>query len=223
MQHLPTFKEKVKQTPEDAKLALLNYPVLMAADILAYKATYVPVGQDQEPHMEVAREIARKLNDQYGLDFPEPQTYFTPGKYVPSLTGEGKMSKSVPNSYIELSDDLDTIKKRLAAAPTDAGHAAELPESGGVANLLTLVELFQGPARKVEYEAAYVTTGLRYGDLKNELAQTIYTELQPFQTKRAELQNNPDYVDSVIADGTTKARDRVTQTLSEIRTAFGLA
>ena len=98
MQHLPTFKDKVKQYPHHATMALLNYPILMAADILAYKAGFVPVGIDQEPHLEVAREIARKMNEQYGMDFPEPQRFATEGEYVPSLTGEGKMSKSVAGS-----------------------------------------------------------------------------------------------------------------------------
>src|SRR3989344_5089801 len=95
MQHLPTFKDKVKQFPEHVTMALLNYPVLMAADILAYKAQSVPVGIDQEPHLEVAREIARRFNQDYGTNFPEPVSFQTEGKYVPSLTGEGKMSKSV--------------------------------------------------------------------------------------------------------------------------------
>src|SRR3989338_6168405 len=117
MQHLPTFKDKVKQYPEHATMALLNYPVLMAADILIYKAGLVPVGIDQEPHIEVAREIARRMNQDYGTDFPEPKRFATKGEYVPSLLGEGKMSKSVEGSYINLTDDLETIKKKLAATP----------------------------------------------------------------------------------------------------------
>jgi len=97
MQHLPTFKEKVAQHPDNVTMALLNYPVLMAADILLYKASLVPVGVDQEPHLEVAREIARKMNNLYGTDFPEPVRFATKGEYIPSLTGEGKMSKTVIN------------------------------------------------------------------------------------------------------------------------------
>jgi tryptophanyl-tRNA synthetase len=121
MRHLPTFKEKVKQHPEAVTMALLNYPILMAADILLYKASRVPVGIDQEPHLEVAREIARKMNEKYGTDFPEPKRFATKGEYVPSLLGEGKMSKSVEGSYINLTDDLETIKEKLASAPTDSG------------------------------------------------------------------------------------------------------
>src|SRR3989304_1290096 len=127
MQHLPTYKDKIKQYPTHNTMALLNYPILMAADILVYKAGLVPVGIDQEPHLEVAREIARKMNQLYGTDFPEPVRFDTPGRYVPSLTGEGKMSKSVEGSYIQLTDDLAMIKKRLAAAPTDSGKGKSVP------------------------------------------------------------------------------------------------
>ena len=114
MQHLPTFKDEVKKHPDNVTMALLGYPVLMAADILIYKAGLVPVGIDQEPHLEVAREIARKMNDTYGTKFPEPIRFATKGEYVPSLSGEGKMSKSVEGSYINLTDDLKTIQKALA-------------------------------------------------------------------------------------------------------------
>jgi tryptophanyl-tRNA synthetase len=120
MQHLPTFKDKVKQYPDSATMALLNYPVLMAADILLYQASAVPVGIDQEPHLEISREIARKFNAQYGTNFPEPQRFATPGGYVPSLTGEGKMSKSVEGSYILLMDSLDEIRKKVRSTPTSS-------------------------------------------------------------------------------------------------------
>src|SRR3990167_11492041 len=100
MQHLPTYKEKVKQYPKENTMALLNYPILMASDILLYKAEYVPVGIDQEPHLEVAREIAKKMNNVYKTDFPEPQRFSSGGDYIPSLTGEGKMSKTVEGSYV---------------------------------------------------------------------------------------------------------------------------
>src|SRR5690606_23507318 len=112
LQHLPTFKEKVKLHPEDVNLALLSYPVLMAADILVYKADLVPVGIDQEPHLEMAREIARRVNQRFGTDLPEPQRFATPVNSVPSLTGEGKMSKSVEGSTIFLTDSLAQIKKK---------------------------------------------------------------------------------------------------------------
>lgn len=223
MQHLPTFKEKVKQYPKNVTMALLNYPVLMAADILAYKAEKVPVGIDQEPHLEVAREIARKMNSAYGTDFPEPTRFATEGEYVPSLTGEGKMSKSIPGSYINLTDDLETIKKRLAATPTDVGKGKKVPSTSGVTNLLTLVELFEGKDQRNIYEKQYTTTGIRYYELKDKLAHAIYNELKPIQAKRKEFEKNPQKVDKIIMDGAKKARSLASQTLAEVKKAMGLS
>lgn len=245
MQHLPTFKDKVKQYPDHATMALLNYPILMAGDILVYKGGLVPVGVDQEPHLEVAREIARKMNEQYGTDFPEPQRFATKGEYVPSLKGDGKMSKSVEGSFINLTDDLATIAKKVSTIPTDSGKGEfhlgmlksgmqpkDVPRvpvdsvtgvtSNGVKNLFEFVELFQGTEKRAEYEHAYRTTGLRYGDLKKELAQAIFTELEPLQNKRRELESQPDYVDQVIAEGAAKAQARAEQTMQEVKQKMGL-
>ncbi len=222
MQHLPTFKDKVKQHPDHATLALLNYPMLMAADILIYKASLVPVGLDQEPHLEATRQVARKFNQVYGTDFPEPQRFTTPGEYVPSLTGEGKMSKSVPGSYINLVDDLATIQKRIAAVPTDSGQGDLIPQSGGVAGLLTLVELIEGQEQRRQYEEQYLGAGLRYGELKKQLAQAIYDELASFREKRAEMMANPDYVDAVIVEGAKKAQAIAGATLAEVKEKIGL-
>lgn len=239
MQHLPTFKDKVKQYPQHATMALLNYPILMAADILVYKAGLVPVGIDQEPHLEVAREIARKMNADFGTDFPEPKRFATQGEYVPSLTGEGKMGKSIEGSYINLTDDLETIQKKLARVPTDSGKGSiengiylsrtavnsnvhSPAPSNGVKTLMTLIELFIGKNRSEELQNSYQNEGLRYGDLKKELAQAIYEELQPFQEKRARLAKDQKYVDSVIQMGAEKARALATETIQEVRKKMGL-
>ena len=222
MQHLPTFKDKVKQHPDNVTMALLNYPLLMAADILIYKAELVPVGIDQEPHLEVAREIARKMNDTYGTKFPEPIRFATRGEYVPSLSGEGKMSKSVEGSYINLTDDLKTIQKRLAGAPTDSGKGNNIPTSGGVSNLLKFVELFEGIEKRKMYEEKYLGDGIRYGDLKKELAEAIFKELKPIQEKRKELEHKTSYVDEVIKSGAEKARKIATGTILEVKEKMGL-
>jgi tryptophanyl-tRNA synthetase len=222
MQHLPTFKEKVKQHPDNVTMALLNYPILMASDILLYKASMVPVGLDQESHMEVTREIARKMNEKYGTDFPQPQRFKTEGEYVPSLTGEGKMSKSVEGSYISLNDDLETIKAKLAKAPTDSGKGSLEKMSPGVSALLTFVQLFQGKDRRKAYEADYERGGIRYGDLKTELAEAIYKELQPIQEKRKEFEKDPQKVGKIIAEGNEKARAVASETVKEVREKMGL-
>jgi len=222
MQHLPTFKEKVKQYPKNVNMALLNYPVLMAADILIYKASAVPVGIDQEPHLEIAREIARKMNEIYGMDFPEPRRFETEAPYVPSLLGEGKMSKSVEGSFINLTDDLETIKKRLAAVPTDSGTGQIGTESHGVAALLEFVELFQGRDARLQYEKQHQTVGLQYNKLKTDLADAIYKELEPIQRCRREFESDPQKVEKILSDGAARARIIARQTVSEIRQKMGL-
>jgi tryptophanyl-tRNA synthetase len=223
MQHLPTFKDKVKQYPQHATMALLNYPILMAADILVYQAGLVPVGIDQEPHLEVAREIARRMNQDFGTTFPEPQRFATKGEYVPSLSGEGKMSKSVEGSYINLTDSLEDIQAALAGAPTDSGKGSMVPIKGGVANLLQFVELFQGVEQRREYEAAYTSTGLRYGDLKKSLSSAILAELLPIQERRKTLEKNVEMVDELIVEGAKKAKAIAQETVKEVKQKIGLS
>ena len=242
MRHLPTFKEKVAQNPENVTMALLNYPLLMAADILMYKASMVPVGIDQESHLEVAREIARKMNKKYGMDFPEPKRFVTKGESIPSLLGKGKMSKSVEGSFINLTDSLADIKKKLAKVPTDSGKGVikngkyisdeslpksgqgiiNLADSGGVKTLIAFVELFEGKKRREEYERQYRGKGIRYGDLKEELAGAIYKELKPIQEKRKTLEADPEYIDRVIKEGAEEARKIAKETVKEVREKMGL-
>lgn len=225
MQHLPTFKEKVKQYPEHSTMALLNYPILMAADILIYKAGAVPVGIDQEPHLEVAREIARRMNQDYGTNFPQPKSFHPPsggeGAYVPSLTGEGKMSKSVEGSYINLIDNLETIKQKTARIPTDSGKGIKV--TGGVKTLMELVELFEGKEKRESLEKQYMNEGVQYSEIKSELSEAIFRELEPIQKKRSELEKDAEYVDRVIREGAEKARKVASETLVEVREKMGLA
>jgi len=223
MQHLPTFKDKVRQYPEHATMALLNYPVLMSADILLYQANLVPVGIDQEPHLEVSRYIARKMNEQYGTSFPEPKRFATKGEYVPSLQGEGKMSKSVAGSFINLTDTESEILDRLKAAPTDGGTGKVGTMPQGVRNLLTFVELFEGTDAMKEYEQLYENDGIRYGDLKKRLATAIFQELEPIQERRNELVKDTAFVDGVIETGATKAQVLAEETIAEVREKMGLA
>jgi tryptophanyl-tRNA synthetase len=225
MQHLPTFKEKVKQHPDSATMALLNYPILMSADILVYKAGLVPVGIDQEPHLEVSRLIAGNMNASYGTDFPLPQRFATKGEYVPSLTGEGKMSKTVEGSFINITDDLETIKSKVAKMPTDSGSGNledSLQKGSALSTVLAFVELFQGKEKAEEYKKFYTSSGIKYGDLKRELSEAIYEELKPLQEKRKELENNPDYVNRIIKEGAEKARVVAQETMREVKEKMGL-
>lgn len=219
MQHLPTFKDKVKQHPQHATMALLNYPTLMAADILAYKASLVPVGIDQEPHLEVTREIARRMNQEYGTDFPEPKSFTTNGAYIPSLTGEGKMSKSVEGSYINLTDDLDTIRKKVRSVPTATTAGGEKGE--GIQALFTFLELLNPSAVK-GFEQLFQDGSLRFVELKDAVAEAIFAELQPLQVKREELENQPEYIDQVIREGAEKARTIAQATVVDVKQRLGL-
>jgi len=245
LSHLPTYKEKVKQYPKNNTMALLYYPILMAADILLYKTEALPVGDDQLPHLEITREIARKMNETYHLNFPEPTQIKTTGAYIPSLTGEGKMSKSVEGSYINLTDDLNTIKAKLAKVPSDSGKGEILDvveektrilpgKSGsnyyysggkrrdGVNALMELIRLFCGDTRKKEYEGIYENAGIQYGDMKDELSEAIYAKLKPIQARRAELEKDPDYIDKVLADGAAKAHLVASETVKEVKQKMGL-
>jgi len=219
MQHLPTYKEKVKQYPQYNSMALLNYPILMAADILLYKADLVPVGIDQEPHLEVTREIARKMNQLYGTNFPEPKRFVTKGEYVPSLTGEGKMSKSVKGSYILLSDSADVIKKKIRSVPTASKAGGEM--IGGIRTLFELLTIFL-PEKMDYFKEKFHDGSLQFVELKDVLAEAIFQELEPIQKRREELINNADYLRQVIEEGGEKARKVASQTLNEVREKVGL-
>lgn len=222
MEQLPTYKSKKMENPDYINVGLFYYPILMAADILIYKAELVPVGIDQEPHLEVTREIARKFNSMFTPIFPEPKRFATPGENVPSLVGFGKMSKSVEGSYISLTDDLLTIRKKLAAAPTDSGKGERIPEEGGVANLLTLVELFEGKEEKEGLEGQYLGSGIKYSELKENLADAIYKELQPIQEKRKYFEAHLNEVAGILEEGRVYCSQIARQTLKEVKEAMGL-
>lgn len=224
LEDLPTYKEKKAQYPKYVNMGLLYYPILMAADVLLYKAELVPVGIDQEPHIEVMREIARKFNSMFSETFPEPVRFKTPGEYVPSLSGAGKMSKSVEGSFINLTDDLETIKKRLAQAPTDDGKTGGLlPKQGGVANLFKLLNLFVLPDVYKKFEQDYSEKKIRYSELKEVLVHSIYSELQVLQEKRKAFEENPKLVDEIIEQGREQCLKIAEETMGEVRQKMGLA
>ncbi|OQY66431.1 tryptophan--tRNA ligase [Microgenomates bacterium UTCPR1] len=219
MQHLPTYKDKVTQYPNSNTMALLNYPILMAADILAYKASLVPVGVDQEPHLEVAREIARKMNQTYGMDFPEPKRFATQGEYIPSLTGEGKMSKTVSGSYINLTDSKEEIQKKVRSIPTATEAGGEI--TGGLKTLFMLGRIFI-PDETIRFKEDFMNGTLRFVDFKDALSEAIAKDLEPFQEKRAQISRDTEYVDRVIKEGAEKARVIVKKTLHELKSKMGL-
>lgn len=223
VEDLPTFKEKKAQHPKYVNVGLLNYPVLMAADILLYKAEIVPAGIDQEPHIEVTREIARKFNSMFGETFPQTQRITAVGDKVPSLTGAGKMSKSIEGSSIFLMDDLETIRKRLAAAPTDSGTTGgKVPNEGGVANLFNLLRLFDKDAHH-KFAEDYHEGKIRYSEMKETIAQAIYKEFHPIQRERKKFEENPKMVQDILQESLEKCRELAEETMQGVRKKMGLA
>jgi len=223
LEDLPTYKDKKAQFPKYVNMGLLYYPILMAADVLLYKGELVPVGIDQEPHLEVIREIARKFNSVYGEAFPEPQRFKTIGEYVPSLTGTGKMSKTVEGSYITLADDLDAIRRRIAKVPTDSGLiGGNIPQEGGVANLFTLLKLFGSKETFITYVEQYREKTIRYSDMKDVVSTLIHEELLPLQNRRRDFEQQPELVDRIIAEGREKCLVRAEATMNEVKMKMGL-
>lgn len=223
LEDLPTFKEKKAQYPKNITTALLYYPILMAADVLLYKGELVPVGIDQEPHLEVMRECARKFNNIYGDTFPEPMRFKTMGEYVPSLLGKGKMSKTVEGSFINLHDDLETIKKKLAKVVTDTGTTGgPIPKEGGVTNLFALLALFNKDDMHKKFKDDYEKGQIRYGELKQFLAEAIYEELKPIQEKRKYFEESPELVDTIIAQSREQCLILAKETMQEVKEKMGL-
>lgn len=223
LEDLPTYKDKKTQHPDYVNMGLLYYPVLMAADIMIYKGELVPVGVDQLPHLEITREIARKFNNMFGQTFPEPQRFATEGEYVPSLLGEGKMSKSIEGSYIALSDSDDMIQKKIMSAVTDTGPQGKNKEmSENVKNLFILLKLFTTPNIVSKFETEYKEGTIHYSDLKKELAQAIIKELKPFKEKRQYYLSNPDLVQQILKSSAEKCRQQAQVTIHEVKEKMGL-
>jgi len=225
VKQLPGKKEEYREHPERVSVALLNYPVLMAADILAYKAEIVPIGLDQEPHLDITREIARNMNLKYDLDFPEPQRFaVVAGDFtVPSILGGGKMSKTKKGSVINLSDSYEVIKQKVARIPTDIGKAKKIEKDTGAYALFLFVELFMGKPKKRKLERDYLSSkGIKYSEIKAELAKAIYKKLKPIQEKRRKYENDPKLVREILDKGAEKARKIAGETLNEVKEAMGL-
>ncbi|MEK7575656.1 MAG: tryptophan--tRNA ligase, partial [Patescibacteria group bacterium] len=218
----PTYKEMRQEHPKNNNLGLLAYPVLQAADILIYKATHVPVGKDQAPHIEITREIARRFNDRFNHVFPEPKTVLQKESKIFSLQNPNKkMSKSHgKNSCIGLLDFPDEIRKKIKTAVTDSGKEIifEPDKKPAISNLITIYNLFSGKSIK-EIEKIY--KGKNYAEFKKDLAEIIIKGLNPLQKKYAELEKNKNYVKEILKAGEEKARNVASQTIKEVKEKIG--
>lgn len=212
-------------TNKRVNAGLLTYPTLMAVDILAQKARWVPVGKDQLQHLELTRRFARRFNSFYGVEeFIEPEDFQFSDKpvKVPGLDGSGKMGKSEGNC-IYLIDDPKALRKKVMRAVTDEGpQAPNSPVSEPIANLFSLLELTSTPEIVQQYKDAYADCSIRYGDLKKQLAEDILKVTDPIRERTAEILKDEDYMRKVLARGAEVARASASETLKEVRHIMGI-
>ena len=223
-----TFKEKVRLNPENVNAGLLTYPVLQAADILIHRAVKVPVGKDQEQHMEMARNFAERFNYRYGEVFPMPYGFNYGGELtkILSLDGNGKMSKSENQlATIYLADDDQSIRKKIMKAKTDSGPTEpNSSKADYIENLFTLMKIVSGADVVAKFETDFNNSSIgncviRYGDMKKQLAEDMVNFIQPIRAKATDLQNNQALLDKIIQQGAEKARESANKTIQLVRKA----
>jgi tryptophanyl-tRNA synthetase len=226
LERCTSFKEKIRQQPDNVNAGLLTYPTLMAADIIIHKAEKVPVGKDQEQHLEMTRTFANRFNRLYKTEyFPEPEAFNFGDSLVkiPGLDGSTKMSKSESNtSAIYLADTPEAIRKKVMRAVSDAGPTEpDQPKSIPVENLFSLMNVMSSPETFDHFNDLYNTCQIRYGDMKKQLAEDVVKFLEPFRERIKELYANPDYLRKVVAIGTEKAHASGSKTVKEVREIIG--
>ncbi len=226
LEKTPTFKDKLRLQPENVNAGLLTYPVLMASDILVHRAVKVPVGKDQEQHLEMARNFAERFNHRYGDVFPSPRAFNFGSELVRimSLDGNGKMSKSENQmSTLFLADTDELIRKKVMKAKTDSGPAApDAVKPDYIANLFTLLSLVSTEAVVRQFEQDFNNCHIRYGDLKKQLAEDMVNFIRPILEKAADIQNNRELLAAIMKQGAEKARASASATLQEVRKAMGM-
>jgi len=224
LERTASFKDKVRHNPENVNAGLLTYPVLMASDILIHRSNWVPVGKDQEQHLEMARVFARRFNNMYGEEvFPEPHAMnFGGGSIkVPGLDGNGKMGKSEGNG-IYLYDDEKTITKKVMKAVTDAGPTEpNTPMPVTIDNLFTIMKLVSTPDTVEYFTEKWNDCSIRYGDLKKQLAQDICKVTLPIRERIDGIYNDEEYLKKVVTMGRERARESAAATLALAKKAVG--
>lgn len=221
-----TFKDKVRNQPDNVNAGLLTYPVLQAADILLHRAKYVPVGKDQEQNLEMARNYVNRFNHRYGEILIEPQAFNFGEELikVPSLDGTGKMSKSENQlATLYLSDDDDLIRKKVMKAKTDGGPT-ELysTKPDYIENIFLMLQLVSTQDVIDKYENDYNQCTIRYGDMKKQLAEDMVKFIAPIREKAAAIRNDKKYLKEIMEKGAEKARISAKATLEMVREAMGL-
>ena len=221
-----TFKEKARQQPENMNAGLLTYPVLQTADIILHRASYVPVGKDQEQHLEMARNFVKRFNQRYGEVFPEPYAFNFGEELikVPSLDGVGKMSKSenqLATLYLADSDEL--IRNKVMKAKTDTGPVVtNAPKPDYIENIFLLMGLVSSDEVIKKYQSDYNTCTIRYGDMKKQLAEDMIRFISPIREKAEAIRHDTAYLKEVMEKGAGKARASAKITMELVRQAIGL-
>lgn len=221
-----TFKDKVRQHPENVNAGLLTYPVLQAADIILHRASLVPVGKDQEQHLEMSRTFANRFNHRYGDVFPEPHAFNYGGELVkvPSLDGKGKMSKS-ENQYatLYLSDSDQSIRDKVKKALTDGGpKEPNSPKPDYIENLFQLMQLVSEREVVEKFEQDYNGCTIRYGDMKKQLGEDMVNFIAPIREKAEAIRTDEQYLKEIMEKGAEKARQSARATIELVREAIGL-
>lgn len=226
LERVSSFKEKAKSHPDNINAGLLTYPVLMAADIIIHKATKVPVGKDQEQHLEMARTFGNRFNRIYNCElFPEPHAfnYGTELIKIPGLHGGGKMSKSEgENTVINLVDTPDAIRKKMSKAVTDVSPTEQnSTPTLAVQNLFDLMKAVSSTDTLAHFKNTYADCSIRYGDMKKQLAEDLITYLTPVREKIEAILNDEVYLGKVAKLGAEKATESAAKTLGEARSLIG--
>lgn len=226
LERAATFKEKVRSQPDNVNAGLLTYPVLMAVDIIVHRALKVPVGKDQLQHLEMTRTFANRFNHLYGVEyFPEPQAFSFSEKSasIPSLDGEGKMSKSKGEStVIYLDDDSDAIRKKMMRAKTDTGPTEpNSAKSQSVQNLFDIMQLISSQDTYNFFNESFNNCTIRYGDFKKQLGEDMVKFIEPIRERIKEISANEAYINKVLNEGGEKARLSASKTLNDVREIIG--
>jgi tryptophanyl-tRNA synthetase len=227
LERATTFKEKVRKQPDNVNAGLLTYPVLMAADILLHRAAKVPVGKDQEQHLEMTRQFGNRFNRMYKVDyFPEPVAYNFGEQLVkvPGLDGSGKMGKSEgEGNAVFLFDTDEALRKKVMRAVSDSGPTEpNAPKSEAVQNLFTLMSLVSEQATMEFFENAYNTCSIRYGDMKKQLAEDMIRFITPVRSRIQEVLKDEEYLTAVMKRGKEKAQSSAARTVREVREIMGI-
>ena len=225
LERTASFKEKARKQPENVNAGLLTYPVLMATDILIHRADKVPVGKDQEQHLEITRKFASRFNRIYNNEYfpiPEPFNFGAELVKIPGLDGSGKMGKSEGNG-IYLIDEPSAIRKKVMSAVTDSGPTEpNSPVSEPVNNLFTLMNAVSSQETLNFFKEKYSNCTIRYGDLKKQLAEDIIAFTNPIREKIKEISENREYLKKVAETGKEKAHISASKTINEVRNIMGI-